>query len=242
MSIKDKLAVDGTPLQMDKPVPLPFPNPMPSNKVETEVFAKILEGLEGLDWQAEFPLRQALATPTTSVYTNNFVITLNQDTPLYEYNITGLPVKASKSTARTLLKEAINHLPFLKDNQDKFTTDYHKKLISWVKLPHLPSVGVRSAEWKPTMDIGFHYIGPVDTDLLLRYTEGKVIPTQVCVTVAIGYLQVFVVYMTLTSNRTLICESSESVKLSTWSFPLALIEARFPSRATSSSSPVGIPI
>jgi eukaryotic translation initiation factor 2C len=159
MSIKDKVAVDGTSLQMGKAVPPPRPDPMPSNEVDAEVFKDILEGLEALDAQAEFPLRQTFAKPDTSVYTNHFAIKLDQNMPLYEYNITGLPAKTNKRTARMLVQAAIDNLPVFETNQNKFATDYDRKLVAWVELPRQASIRVSSAECRAPMGIGFECIG-----------------------------------------------------------------------------------
>jgi hypothetical protein len=179
LSLKGKAAVDGTPLQMDPPVAKPSSNPMPSNKMDAKAFQDVVKDLKASGIQTEFPLREGFATPSTSVYTNHFAIKLDANTPLYEYNIIGLPTRISKRTARILIKETIDKMPFLKDNQDKFTTDYQKKLISWVKIPDLGRVGVSSTERRLPVDISLEEVGQIDMELLQRYSEGKEQPTQV---------------------------------------------------------------
>jgi eukaryotic translation initiation factor 2C len=141
------LAVDGSPLQMDHPVAESRPNPMPSNMVDAEAFHGILEGRQVTENQSEFPLRAALSIPNTTVYTNHFAMKLDPKTPLYEYNITGLPKGVGRRTARLLVQDAIDSAQFSKIPQDKFATDYKDKLILWVKLPDavLNPISVRSA-------------------------------------------------------------------------------------------------
>jgi hypothetical protein len=98
LSLKDKVAVDGSSLQMDPPIAIPRPNLMPSNKVDAKAFQELLKNLKNSGIQAEYPLRKVFATSGTSVYTNHFAIKLDSNTPLYEYNIIGLPAKSVQNT------------------------------------------------------------------------------------------------------------------------------------------------
>ncbi|KAF1918354.1 ribonuclease H-like domain-containing protein [Ampelomyces quisqualis] len=173
----ETLAVDGSPLQMDRPLAPPRPDPRPSNKVDSSVFQTIRESLQGSNSEAEFPLRIALAPSNTSVYTNHFAIKLDPKTPLYEYKISGLPPKIAKRTSRILVLDAIDKTPFLRDNQNKFATDYNR-LISWVKIPDLGAILVQSVDWKPQIAITLDWVGQVDTELMQKYSEGKVEPTK----------------------------------------------------------------
>jgi eukaryotic translation initiation factor 2C len=77
MSIRDRVAVDGSALQMDQRVSPPESDPMPGNKVDPKVGQNILKAIAPLASDAEFPLRKTLATPNTTVFTNHFEIKLD---------------------------------------------------------------------------------------------------------------------------------------------------------------------
>ncbi|KAH4122881.1 hypothetical protein HBH47_082000 [Parastagonospora nodorum] len=179
MSLTGKLAVDGSPLVMDSPVHIPRPNPMPGNKVDPKAFQDIQKGLKASGLQAEFPLRQGLANPTTTVYTNHFAIKLDPVTPLYEYIITGLPSRVGNRTTRKLISEAIDDIDCMKNNRDKFVIDYKlMRLVSWVDID-IPSMygSARTSEWRDPVLVTFERLGKVNTDLLIQYSAGKLAPT-----------------------------------------------------------------
>jgi eukaryotic translation initiation factor 2C len=173
-------AVDGSPLQMDYPIAEPRSNPTPSNTVDTKFFQKILKGRQLSELQAPFPLRSAFSTPNTTVYTNSFAMKLDTTMPLYEYKITGLPESVGRRTAKVLVQEAINSAQFFQDAQGKFATDYKKTLISWVELPKLNAIEVRSAEGRDPVSIHIDYVKMIDIALLQQYAEGKLAPTKAC--------------------------------------------------------------
>ncbi|EAT81940.2 hypothetical protein SNOG_10546 [Parastagonospora nodorum SN15] len=181
MSLTGKLAVDGSPLVMDSPVHIPRPNPMPGNKVDPKAFQDIQKGLKASGLQAEFPLRQGLANPTTTVYTNHFAIKLDPVTPLYEYIITGLPSRVGNRTTRKLISEAIDDIDCMKNNRDKFVIDYKlMRLVSWVDID-IPSMygSARTSEWRDPVLVTFERLGKVNTDLLIQYSAGKLAPTAI---------------------------------------------------------------
>jgi eukaryotic translation initiation factor 2C len=89
LTIADKLAVDGSPLQMDDSVPMPSADqPLPGAVVDMNAVAKSLKKRPEYK-EAEFPLRKSLATPNTTVYTNHFAMKIDASKPLYEYSIKG---------------------------------------------------------------------------------------------------------------------------------------------------------
>jgi hypothetical protein len=183
MSLKGKLAVDGSPLVMDQPVSIPSPNPMPGNKVDPKAFQDIQKGLKASGLQAEFPLRQGLANPTTTVYTNHFTIKLDPEIPLYEYSITGLSSRVGNRTTRKLISEAMDNINCMKNNRDKFVIDYKlMRLVSWVDID-IPSMNgsARTSEWRDPVVVTFERLGKVNTDLLIQYSAGKLAPTAVCI-------------------------------------------------------------
>jgi eukaryotic translation initiation factor 2C len=173
------LAVDRSALKMDRPVPIPRPDPKPSNKIDSKSLKTFVERSHTPGLQAEFPLRQTFARPDGTLYTNHFAINLNPKIPLYEYNITGLPPKISTRTTKMLVGEAIGKIPFLQDNPRKFATDYKEKLISWIEIPNVAPVSVQTDDTRTAIDIGLHYVGRVDTELLQRYSQGRIVPTEV---------------------------------------------------------------
>ncbi|KAH7092068.1 Piwi domain-containing protein [Paraphoma chrysanthemicola] len=180
MDISKQVAVDGSPLQMDQMTAAPAPNPMPSNPVSPQVAQDILKAIAPTAAAAEFPIRTSLAKPNTTVFTNHFAMALSPNIQLFEYNIQGLPDRASKRTCRLLIEGMINAISFLRDNQNKFATDYEKKLISWVQIKavDLGPVDVKSAERKSPIPIGLAFAGQLDTALLQQYAEGKIVPTK----------------------------------------------------------------
>lgn len=179
MHIQDRVAVDGSPLTMGALVAMPQPNPMPTNQVEHKESKKVKDGVQAAGMlQAEFPLRKALAEPNTTVYTNHFVVKVDDSKPLYDYNIVGLPRQLSKKTSHKLVQAFIDATPFLAANRAKFTTDACK-IISWVKIPNQSPLGVLSGERRVPVAIGLQYVGTVETDLLRKYAEGKIEPTKV---------------------------------------------------------------
>ncbi|KAH7068121.1 ribonuclease H-like domain-containing protein [Paraphoma chrysanthemicola] len=180
MTIGNRVAADGSPLQMDQKTAEPAPDPKSGNMVSPQVGQDILRAIAPTAAEAEFPIRTALAKPNTTVFTNHFAMALSPNIQLFEYNIQGLPDRASKRTCRLLIEEMIKAISFLRNNQDKFVTDYEKKLISWVEIEpsNLGPVDVKSAERKSPIPIGLACAGQLDTALLQQYAEGKVVPTK----------------------------------------------------------------
>lgn len=180
MSMRDRIAVDGSPLKLGDKVAPPRPNPMSSNQLDPTKSKKVLDDVQASDMtHAEFPLRAALTKPNTAVYTNHFVVKVDDTKSLYEYNIVGLPNNISKRTAKQLVQALFDRTPFLNANRNGFATDYARKVISWIRFPNEILRSVQSAEWTAPIAIGLQYAGVVDTNLLRRYAEGKVEPTKV---------------------------------------------------------------
>lgn len=83
MNVQDNIAVDGSPLVMDAPVAVPKANPMTSLQVHPKESKKVLDTVkDSCMTHAEFPLQQAFMAPTTSVYTNHFVVKVDSTKPL----------------------------------------------------------------------------------------------------------------------------------------------------------------
>lgn len=180
MSVRDRFAVDGSPLKMDDKVAPPRPNPMASLQVHPKESKKVLDTVQASSMMdAEFPLREAFTNPNTTVYTNHFIIKIDDTKPLYEYNIIGLLKQASRRTLKKPVQGMIDGATPLVTNRNNFVTDFTSKLVSWTRFPGQLAIGVRSTEWQTPITIGLQYAGVVDTDLLRRYAEGKVEPTKV---------------------------------------------------------------
>lgn len=182
MNIQGRVAVDGSPLTMDASVAVPKANPMTSLQVHPKEPKKVLDTVQGSGMtHAEFPLREAITNPNTTVYTNHFVVKVDDTKPLYEYNITGLPRQASTKTAKKLVQALIDRTPALvaNANQTNFATDFARTLVSWVKLSDQNLKAVQSTEWRAPIYLGLQYASRVDTDLLSRYVQGKIEPTKV---------------------------------------------------------------
>jgi hypothetical protein len=169
--------VDDDTLEMDGPVRKPEPKPMPGNVIDSRTLE--LTHPESAESQAELPLRKALARADRTVYTNHFAVKLNPNVHLFEYKITGLPPKMTGRTARSLVREAINNMPFLQANRGRFATNYKEKLISWIEIEEVVPVPVRTDERRTAINIGLQWVGMVDTQLLQDYSSGSIIPTQV---------------------------------------------------------------
>jgi eukaryotic translation initiation factor 2C len=177
------LAVDGSSLSMDREVPIPNRPPMPGNKLDSKAFQTILKGLQAPGFRvAEFPLRKAFATASTTVYTNHFAIELDPSMPLYEYKINGLPEKMGNRSKRILVQTMIDNTPFLTAHRDRFVTNCKETLISWIKLDDealAPAIVRDATESREGLQIGLTSYGVVNTRLLIEYAEGKIVPTAV---------------------------------------------------------------
>lgn len=180
-SLTQRLAVDGSPLNMANPVPAPARRPVPGNTVDPKIFSKVLEEIRAHGSVAEFPLRKTFHTTSTSVYTNHFAIKVDPKSPLYEYQIIGLPESVGRKTTKVLIQNMINNNKAWKDHENNFTTDYRESIISWVKLPQelLGPVDVSSREGRELISLSLELKGAVDTALLTRYAEGKAPPDGV---------------------------------------------------------------
>jgi hypothetical protein len=80
--------------------------------------------------EQNFPLRSNHAEVSSSIWTNHYEITLDPKYRLYDYRIDGLAGR-NKNKTKKLIKVAIEHLPFLKTNKDKFATEYFSTIIAW---------------------------------------------------------------------------------------------------------------
>jgi hypothetical protein len=83
--------------------------------------------------EQNFPLRSNHAEVSSSIWTNHYEITLDPKYRLYDYRIDGLAGR-NKNKTKKLIKVAIEHLPFLKTNKDKFATEYFSTIIAWKEL------------------------------------------------------------------------------------------------------------
>lgn len=179
-----KVGVDGNPLVMATAKSMPSDNPGPGNLVDPKLFHNVLQGINVHASQAEFPLRKAFSMQSNTVYTNHFAIKLDPKMPLYEYEIKDLPENISKKTSRILVQNMIDATVFLKGHQDEFATDNKERIISWVEFPEeaLGPIAVLSKEGKEPISLWLQNKGKVDTDRLKQYSEGKVQPNKVYIT------------------------------------------------------------
>ncbi|KAH7380394.1 Piwi domain-containing protein [Phaeosphaeria sp. MPI-PUGE-AT-0046c] len=167
MKMQDRVAVDGSPMRMEDPVKMPQSNPMAPYQLSLKESEQVLERVRASHMvQAEFPLREAITKPNTTVHTNHFVVKIDPAKPFYEYNFTGLPRQMSKRTAQKLVQAFIDGTSFLATNRASFATDHARKIISWVKFPELSPKGVSSAEGRVPIAVG------------LQYAQGEIEPTK----------------------------------------------------------------
>jgi eukaryotic translation initiation factor 2C len=180
-SKSSKTTIDGHPLEMDPPVKAPMPNPQPGNRIDPALSKQVLKDAGDNASTAEFPLRKTLHATNTTVFTNHFAIKLDPKVPLYKYHVEGLPDKMGQKKARIMLHDMIEKTPFLKDNQDKFVTDYKCTLISWIRLPEEARgpFDIGSHDTYDLVRIRFTDEEQLGVDLLKQYVEGKAQPQRV---------------------------------------------------------------
>lgn len=174
------LAVDGSPLQMDRPVTVPTQRPMNSNKVDPKAAENTLTIIQSVK-DAEFPICKAVATTSSTVFTKHFVIKFDRETSLYEYSIKGIPDQVSKRTARILFEGMLDAISGLMSKKDKFATDYQNTLVSWEDLGsgNAGPIDIRSSDYDSFLSMRFEKVGTIDIGLLERYVVGKEVPDEV---------------------------------------------------------------
>jgi eukaryotic translation initiation factor 2C len=142
----------------------------------------------------EFPIRTKLADLTTTpalrqmILTNHFELKTH-DTTFYEYEVLDLEAAGqTRKKTQALFRKAIAEWSFLANNQDCFTTDGQKTIVSWKKLHELidfPKVSVQSTNktdeglpfqipittGKTTITARFSYVGVVNIEDLLKQTQ-----------------------------------------------------------------------
>jgi hypothetical protein len=85
----------------------------------------------------KFPLRIGFEKLTSQVLTNDFEIMFRNDTIFYVYEITGISKGISKRQAKSIVKTAMQAWNFLRDNEEFFTSDYLKTIVSRKNLHEL---------------------------------------------------------------------------------------------------------
>jgi eukaryotic translation initiation factor 2C len=104
----------------------------------------------------KFPVRESLRpNQQEKVNTNYFEITVDPSTVFYEYRILGMAENEKRKTKRRFMETVIEHVPFLKCNQDSFATDYVDTIIAWRDLHSLatgPKVGTYDANIPDSAD------------------------------------------------------------------------------------------
>jgi eukaryotic translation initiation factor 2C len=81
-----------------------------------------------------YPQRKVFAEPTSEVLANYFEVGWKPDTKFYVYELLDVSAGRSKRQTKSIVKTVIQAWGFLKDNQDFFTTDYLKMIVSWKNL------------------------------------------------------------------------------------------------------------
>lgn len=68
------------------------------------------------------------------VTSNHFVVKLDSQKMLYEFEISGIPDGASKAKKRDLVETMMLNCPVVRDQPLEYATDYKKKIIAWKDL------------------------------------------------------------------------------------------------------------
>jgi hypothetical protein len=121
-------------------------------------FAMALQGLEVTD--SPYPVRLDLPKPTSTVFTNRFKITINEDAVFHEFHIVGIPEGRAKRMTKMFVDTAIEKSAVLKTHQDYFATDYTKIIVSWKDFRKELN---EEAKWDPRTK-GWHLVDVQDGD------------------------------------------------------------------------------
>jgi eukaryotic translation initiation factor 2C len=172
-------APNGAPLlNMPSPVPAPpLQTTVGGNRVDTrlqnsQALSKLKPAFAG-----DFPFRKAFADTNSTVLSNHFVVTIDPNTKLYEYNILGVPNKIGKAKAKLLIQAMIDADPFLAGHQHEFATDCLTRIISWVKFPDLKPYTYFGNNGEG-QQLRLQLLGEVNTQLLQSHTKARTAPTR----------------------------------------------------------------
>lgn len=98
------------------------------------------------DTNAPYPIRTDISTPTSTVFTNRFKISINKDALFYEFHILGIPEGRAKRMTKMFVDTTIEKSAVLKKHQDYFATDHTKIIVSWKNLRKELNA---QAKWNP---------------------------------------------------------------------------------------------
>tara|TARA_R110002003_G_scaffold138_10_gene12732 strand:+ start:10996 stop:12903 length:1908 start_codon:yes stop_codon:yes gene_type:complete len=106
--------------------------PTIKQELPTEMRSR-LATLSELNYQLQYPLRQAYASTPNEVITNHFNVQIGTDT-LHQYKI--LPVFSGKSKRkiRLIIETALEQCAVLRDQKTLFATDYFDTIVAWTNL------------------------------------------------------------------------------------------------------------
>jgi eukaryotic translation initiation factor 2C len=79
-----------------------------------------------------------------SVLTNHFEVAIDPKAKFYEYRIVGIPESEKRATKKRIMDTVIDNVPFLRNNQASFASDYVDTIIAWKDIHSLvtgPKVG-----------------------------------------------------------------------------------------------------
>ncbi|KAI4672821.1 uncharacterized protein J4E78_001324 [Alternaria triticimaculans] len=147
-----------------------------------------LARLSGLKGKMKHPVRDAFRDDKkNSVLTNHFEVDIDTNAKFYEYRITGIPDNEKRATRRRVMKTVMENVPFLKNNQDSFATNYVDTIIAWkdihslVTTPkiasHDPNAPHTKDEWRilevvdrnVTLSLNIRFMGLVDIAAFQSY-------------------------------------------------------------------------
>lgn len=131
-----------------------------------------------------FPLRSNFEPATTDIFTNRFEVQINPGVTPHEFRILGIPDGLSRKAKKMFVDTAIEKSVVLNRNQDHFSTDYDKTIITWKDIR---SELDADTDWNRSAD-GWHlvnvldgeqrkcslyltYVRTIDTDKLQRYVK-----------------------------------------------------------------------
>ena len=158
---------------------------MKMNDLEWTLYPK-LESLAA-DVTAPFPIRTDFQLAPSMVFTNRFIVTIDDGATLHEFQIVGIPEGRSKRMTKMFMDTAIEKSTILNSNQEFFATDHNKIIIAWKDLrEHLEKTGNFDKDaggWhlvnvqdddNRIVPLHLRYVRLVNTDELQRYVATEV--------------------------------------------------------------------
>jgi eukaryotic translation initiation factor 2C len=181
MNVNGNDAPDGTPLYMPTPTPAPSTSTSTvGNKIDVRDQNKLAVSKLKHAFDEDFPFRTEFADAKSTVFSNHFVLSLNTDTPLYEYNIVGFPTKIGPTKAKLLVHKMMEKDVYLSSQRDLLATDYLTRIIAWTKLDgdQLKPFVVTEEDDRVPISLEVQYLGIVDTSILLNQVSANTAPDR----------------------------------------------------------------